>query len=421
MSDRGVNISGVPRLLSQLGSSRAFEGFEIQQAAIFAPYHAPHLYSEADVDLILGPYSTTRAPTNSRHITRISAATGRLSWSGSFRTALQEVLRELLLAPVRKDVLRLSLPEILQSSRGNKIVLLHFGSSQDIEIFDTLRKEEFNVLNVGHTKATVLAPMPSEGTTAPCIADIHADSNTVDESAPMSRSKIAVIGMSGRFPDASNMASFWNLLYNGCDVHKVVPPSRWDAVTHVESSGKLTSKNTSGTPYGCWLDDAAEFDAKFFHLSPREAPQVDPAQRIGLLTSYEALESAGVVPGATPSTQKDRIGVFYGVTSNDWMETNSAQNIDTYMIPGGNRAFIPGRINFYFKFSGPSLSIDTACSSSLASINVACSSLWKGDIDMAVAGGTNVLTNPDFTAGLDRGHFLSRTGEHFTLRLSTQF
>ena len=25
-------------------------------------------------------------------------------------------------------------------------------------------------------------------------------------------------------------------------------------------------------------------------------------------------------------------------------------------------------------------------------------------------GGTNVLTNPDVTAGLDRGHFLSRTG-----------
>lgn len=27
-----------------------------------------------------------------------------------------------------------------------------------------------------------------------------------------------------------------------------------------------------------------------------------------------------------------------------------------------------------------------------------------------VCGGTNILTNPDFTAGLDRGYFLSRTG-----------
>lgn len=92
------------------------------------------------------------------------------------------------------------------------------------------------------------------------------------------------------------------------------------------------------------------------------------------------------------------------------METNSPQNIDTFYIPGGNRAFIPGRINYFFKFSGPSLSIDTACSSSLAAINVACLSLWRGDADCAVAGGTNILTNPDPTAGLDRGHFLSRSG-----------
>ena len=89
---------------------------------------------------------------------------------------------------------------------------------------------------------------------------------------------------------------------------------------------------------------------------------------------------------------------------------NSAQNIDTYFIPGGNRVFIPGRLNYFFKFSGPSYSVDTACSSSLAAIHIACNSLWKGDVDTAIAGGTNVLTNLDFTAGLDRGHFLSRTG-----------
>lgn len=92
------------------------------------------------------------------------------------------------------------------------------------------------------------------------------------------------------------------------------------------------------------------------------------------------------------------------------METNSAQDIDAYHIPGGNRAFVPGRINYFFNFGGPSYSVDTACSSSLASIHVACNALWRGEIDTAIAGGTNILTNPDFTAGLDRGHFLSQTG-----------
>lgn len=85
-------------------------------------------------------------------------------------------------------------------------------------------------------------------------------------------------------------------------------------------------------------------------------------------------------------------------------------NIRYSFIPGGNRAFIPGRINYFYKFSGPSYAVDTACSSSLAAIHIACNSLWSGDVDTAISGGTNILTNPDFTAGLDRGYFLSRTG-----------
>lgn len=173
-------------------------------------------------------------------------------------------------------------------------------------------------------------------------------------------------------------------------------------------SGKR--KNTSKVSWGCWLDNPDLFDASFFCISPREAPQVDPAQRLALMTAYEAIEQAGVVPGRTPSTQENRVGVFYGVTNNDWCESNSGQDIDAYYIPGANRAFIPGRINYFFKFSGPSYAIDTACSSSLAAIHVACNSLWQGDIDTAIAGGTNVLTNPDMTTGLDKGHFLSHTG-----------
>lgn len=238
--------------------------------------------------------------------------------------------------------------------------------------------------------------------------------------------KIAIVGIAGRFPRASTLDGFWDILINGVDTHEMVPPSRWDHRTHV-SPEPHAEKNVSGTGFGCWLHDAGDFDARFFNMSPREASQVDPAQRLALLCATEALEQAGIVPGRTPSSQKNRVGVYFGATSNDWMETNSAQNIDStyvlrrdcttkantcpaYFIPGGNRAFIPGRINYHFKFSGPSYTIDTACSSSLTAIHLACNALWRGEVDTAIVGGINVLTNPDMTAGLDKGHFLSRTG-----------
>lgn len=134
-------------------------------------------------------------------------------------------------------------------------------------------------------------------------------------------------------------------------------------------------------------------------------------QRLALVTAYEALEMAGLVPGRTASSNPKRIGAYYGQASDDWRELNASQNIGTYAVTGGVRAFGNGRINYYFKFPGPSFSIDTACSSGLAAVQVACSALWAGEADTALAGGLNIITDPDNYAGLGCGHFLSKTGQ----------
>lgn len=76
-------------------------------------------------------------------------------------------------------------------------------------------------------------------------------------------------------------------------------------------------------------------------MSPREATQTDPMHRLGLTSAYEALEMAGYVPNRSPSTRLERIGTFYGQTSDDWREINEAQDIDTYFITAGVRAFAP--------------------------------------------------------------------------------
>ena len=45
----------------------------------------------------------------------------------------------------------------------------------------------------------------------------------------------------------------------------------------------------------------------------------------------------------------------------------------------------------------------------MAAIQIACTSLWAGECDTAVAGGLNVMTNSDIFSGLSRGQFLSKT------------
>ncbi|PKX88913.1 non-reducing polyketide synthase encA [Aspergillus novofumigatus IBT 16806] len=222
-------------------------------------------------------------------------------------------------------------------------------------------------------------------------------------------SSIAIVGMACRFPGGANdLNLFWDLLEQGMDVHQKIPTDRYDVESHTDMSGK--SRNTSLTPFGCFIDQPGLFDAGFFDMSPREAMQTDPMHRLALMTAYEALEQAGFVPNRTEATHLKRIGTFYGQSCDDYREANAGQEVDTYYIPGGCRAFAPGRINYFFKFSGPSFDCDTACSSSLATIQMACTFLLHRDTNMAVAGGLNILTNSDGFAGLSRGHFLSKTG-----------
>ena len=142
-----------------------------------------------------------------------------------------------------------------------------------------------------------------------------------------------------------------------------------------------------------------------------QAEQTDPMQRLALVTAYEALEMSGFVPNRTPSTQLRRVGTYYGQASDDYREVNASQKVSTYGIPGTERAFGNGRINYFFKFSGPSFNIDTACSSGLAAVQAACSALWAGEADTVVAGGLNVITSPDIYCMLTKGHFLSKTGQ----------
>lgn len=230
----------------------------------------------------------------------------------------------------------------------------------------------------------------------------------VGDHGTASNVNLAIVGMAGRFPDSATHEALWDLLEKGIDAHRKVPADRFDAKTHVDPSGKTI--NTSHTPYGCWIKEPGLFDPRFFNMSPREAYQTCPMQRMAITTAYEALEMSGYVPNRTRSTKLDRVGTFYGQTSDDWREVNSATEVDTYYITGGVRAFGPGRINYHFGFSGPSYIIDTACSSSMAAAQLAVNSLRAKDCDTAIVGGLSCMTNPDVFAGLCRGQFLSKKG-----------
>jgi iterative type I PKS product template protein len=390
VSVMALTISGPPSTTKRLFQEvESFKNITRVSIPILAPYHAPHIYGQADIDRILDK-DATRHLLQFRPLALVHSATrGTCQTATSTLDLVQIALGEILREPVRWDNLLGEVVSQVISSNGPECSVSAMG-----------------VTNVSNSLASALK---SGGQANITVRDQTLWSVTTDESRGRTQNdKIAIVGMSGRFPGAASPEKLWELLEKGLDVHREVPADRFDAQAHCDPSGK--GKNKSHTPYGCFIDEPGLFDPRFFNMSPREAAQTDPMGRLALTTAYEALEMSGYVPNRTPSTKLHRIGTFYGQTSDDWREINAAENIDTYFITGGVRAFAPGRINYYFKFSGPSYSIDTACSSSLAAIQLACTSLWAGDCDTACAGGLNVLTNPDIFSGLSKGQFLSKTG-----------
>ena len=376
-------ISGPRSSLESLQEQRGIVGIV---SACPMPLNASHLYCKVDLDSLkpLASAFRTRETTNGEIPKFISGSGELLQATSSTELILQEV-QSLLLR--RRDTVKL-FQALNTCCSGGECCLF--------------------VLTEDETSRYLASQMQScNGEGCVKIINICAAVSRMPPSRAVKPS-IAVVGMAGRFPEAADADRLWELLQAGRDVHRTVPPDRFNYASHSDPTGK--KRNTSQSPYGCFINDPGLFDHRFFNISPKEAAQTDPAQRLMLLTAYEALEMAGFVSNRTPSSRPDRVATFYGQASDDWRETNSSQDIGTYFIPGGIRAFGPGRINYHLKFSGPSCSIDTACSSSFAAIHMACNSLLARDCDTAIAGGANILTNPDIFAGLSRGQFLSSNG-----------
>ena len=98
------------------------------------------------------------------------------------------------------------------------------------------------------------------------------------ERAPAEADAVAVIGMSGRFPMAEDVAALWRNLVEERDCIAEIPGERWD--WQAVHGDPLTEANKTNVKWGGFIDGIDEFDPLFFGISPREAELMDPQQRL---------------------------------------------------------------------------------------------------------------------------------------------
>lgn len=220
---------------------------------------------------------------------------------------------------------------------------------------------------------------------------------------------IAIIGMAFRFaPDLDSPERFWSFLLQGRNAVRQVPPERWAPYdSHCPEVGAVLRRTTQ---LGCYLDDISGFDANFFGVTPREADYIDPQQRITLELAWAALENAGLPPHRLRGTDT---GVVFGASAFDYGKRllDDIPNLQAWALNGAGLFGIANRVSYALDFHGPSLTIDTACAGSLTAIHTACQNLWRGETQLALAGGVNLMAGPSFAVALDSAGATSPNGQ----------
>lgn len=204
---------------------------------------------------------------------------------------------------------------------------------------------------------------------------------------------IAVVGLSVMAGQAHNASELWEALCRGDHFVRPFPDGRKE---DADAFARFILGENFDYAEQSYLDRVDEFCPSFFHIPPKDAALLDPAQRLFLQTAWRALEDAGL---SKQRLSGSNTGVFVGYTTSEHQYSTILSKSDPEYsdraLSGTVNSIIASRLSYYLNLRGPAVMVDTACSSSLVAVHLACNSLRSGDCSVAVVGSVKYSLIPE--------------------------
>jgi len=246
----------------------------------------------------------------------------------------------------------------------------------------------------------------------------------------MTNQRIAVIGISCRYPDADSPDDLWKNVLAGRRAFRRLPDERMRLADYYSADPAAPDRFYSQKAA---VIEGFEFDRVKFRVAGSTYRSTDMTHWLALDTAARALADAGfpdgeglnrqntgVVIGNTLTGEFSRASVMRlrwpyvrrtvgaALREQGWDEAALAGFLDQLegrykspfavadedMLAGGLSNTIAGRICNHFDLNGGGYTVDGACSSSLLSVTTACNALSEGQLDTVIAGGVDLSIDP---------------------------
>ena len=199
----------------------------------------------------------------------------------------------------------------------------------------------------------------------------------------MNRPRAVVTGMGILASIGQDLPSFWKNLQAGvCGI---------DRITLFDASGYRAKKAA----------EVKGFEPRR-HFSPRQLRRMSRCDQLGMKAALEALTDSALV---LEKEDRERVGIFIGGGAGGIF---SAERYRKEMIQKGGRRVRPSLLLSFstcalndaiaeeWRILGPRATIATACSSSATAIGCGLDAVRSGEVDIAVVGGSESLSEVTF-------------------------